>query len=202
MAEQYQQPVEPASDEEPKKERRWRKRALVGAGLLVAFLIGTSAGGSGPEATETPEYQAVVADLDEAEASLVEVTQERDAALEDATAAAEQVATMEASLADREANVESRSQELDAREQALNAHQAEVDAAAAAVAEREAAVTEAEAAPPPAPAPAPAPAPEPERAAYYENCTAARNAGAAPVRRGDPGYGTHLDRDGDGVGCE
>lgn len=37
---------------------------------------------------------------------------------------------------------------------------------------------------------------------YYENCTAARNAGAAPVRVGEPGYGSHLDRDGDGVGCE
>ncbi|WP_231635499.1 excalibur calcium-binding domain-containing protein [Novosphingobium sp. ST904] len=30
----------------------------------------------------------------------------------------------------------------------------------------------------------------------------ARSAGAAPVRRGAPGYGRHLDRDGDGVGCE
>lgn len=37
---------------------------------------------------------------------------------------------------------------------------------------------------------------------YYANCSAARAAGAAPVRRGDPGYGRHLDRDGDGVGCE
>ncbi|WP_239459864.1 excalibur calcium-binding domain-containing protein [Nocardioides daejeonensis] len=37
---------------------------------------------------------------------------------------------------------------------------------------------------------------------YFENCTAARAAGAAPVRRGDPGYGSHLDRDGDGIGCE
>lgn len=58
---------------------------------------------------------------------------------------------------------------------------------------------------PPAPAPAPAPAPvapPPPAAAYYENCTAARNAGAAPVRRGDPGYGSHLDRDNDGIGCE
>ena len=36
----------------------------------------------------------------------------------------------------------------------------------------------------------------------YVNCTAARNAGAAPVYRGDPGYGSHLDRDNDGVGCE
>lgn len=61
--------------------------------------------------------------------------------------------------------------------------------------------------PPPAPEPEPDPEPEPEpepaqQDDYYENCTAAREAGAAPVRRGDPGYGKHLDRDGDGIGCE
>lgn len=37
---------------------------------------------------------------------------------------------------------------------------------------------------------------------YFANCSAARAAGAAPVRIGDPGYARHLDRDGDGVGCE
>lgn len=36
----------------------------------------------------------------------------------------------------------------------------------------------------------------------YPNCAAARAAGAAPVRVGQPGYGRHLDRDGNGVGCE
>jgi hypothetical protein len=36
----------------------------------------------------------------------------------------------------------------------------------------------------------------------YRNCDEARVAGAAPVRRGEPGYGPHLDRDNDGVGCE
>lgn len=36
----------------------------------------------------------------------------------------------------------------------------------------------------------------------FVNCSQARAAGAAPVRAGDPGYGRHLDRDGDGVGCE
>lgn len=36
----------------------------------------------------------------------------------------------------------------------------------------------------------------------FENCDAARAAGAAPVRRGQDGYGAHLDRDGDGIGCE
>ena len=37
---------------------------------------------------------------------------------------------------------------------------------------------------------------------YYANCDAARAAGAAPVRTGDPGYGPHLDGDGDGIACE
>jgi len=36
----------------------------------------------------------------------------------------------------------------------------------------------------------------------FANCSQARAAGAAPVRTGEPGYGRHLDRDGDGVGCE
>lgn len=36
----------------------------------------------------------------------------------------------------------------------------------------------------------------------YANCAAARAAGAAPVRRGELGYGPHLDRDNDGIGCE
>jgi hypothetical protein len=37
---------------------------------------------------------------------------------------------------------------------------------------------------------------------YYSNCSEARAAGAAPLYSGDPGYDSHLDRDGDGVACE
>ena len=50
--------------------------------------------------------------------------------------------------------------------------------------------------------------PSPRRAApagsrvYYPNCAAARAAGAAPIRAGEPGYARRLDRDGDGVACE
>lgn len=36
----------------------------------------------------------------------------------------------------------------------------------------------------------------------FANCSQARAAGAAPVRAGDPGFRQHLDRGGDGVGCE
>jgi hypothetical protein len=53
----------------------------------------------------------------------------------------------------------------------------------------------------PAPQLAPAPAP-PAGAISYANCAAVRAAGAAPIHRGDPGYASKLDRDGDGIGCE
>lgn len=36
----------------------------------------------------------------------------------------------------------------------------------------------------------------------FENCAAAREAGAAPLHKGEPGYGAHMDGDGDGVACE
>ncbi|MEE4025039.1 DUF1524 domain-containing protein [Gordonia sp. PKS22-38] len=54
----------------------------------------------------------------------------------------------------------------------------------------------------PAYVPPPPPAPAQDATGPYENCTAARDAGAAPVYAGQPGYGSHLDSDGDGVGCE
>lgn len=38
--------------------------------------------------------------------------------------------------------------------------------------------------------------------AYFPNCSAARAAGAAPIRRGEPGYRSGLDRDDDGIACE
>ncbi|MCU6709041.1 excalibur calcium-binding domain-containing protein [Paenibacillus sp. J5C_2022] len=36
----------------------------------------------------------------------------------------------------------------------------------------------------------------------YKSCSEVREAGAAPLRKGDPGYSTKLDRDGDGIACE
>ncbi|WP_416828992.1 excalibur calcium-binding domain-containing protein [Ectobacillus polymachus] len=37
---------------------------------------------------------------------------------------------------------------------------------------------------------------------FYANCTAVRKAGKAPLHKGDPGYSSKLDRDGDGIACE
>jgi hypothetical protein len=37
--------------------------------------------------------------------------------------------------------------------------------------------------------------------APFPNCGAALAAGATPVYQGDPGYGPHLDGNGDGIAC-
>ena len=48
-----------------------------------------------------------------------------------------------------------------------------------------------------------APAPQqPPKSAYYGNCTEAREAGAAPLYQGEPGYRPGMDRDHDGIACE
>jgi hypothetical protein len=47
---------------------------------------------------------------------------------------------------------------------------------------------------------APSTAPKPP-VVYYKNCGVALAEGAAPIERGEPGYRTGLDPDGDGVAC-
>ncbi|WP_330299137.1 excalibur calcium-binding domain-containing protein [Streptomyces sp. NBC_00503] len=53
----------------------------------------------------------------------------------------------------------------------------------------------------PKPKSSPTPAPGPKDVTY-KNCDEAKAAGAAPIRRGQPGYGKHLDRDNDGIACD
>lgn len=48
-------------------------------------------------------------------------------------------------------------------------------------------------------APSPQPAPS---GPNFSNCKEARAAGYSHMRRGEPGYASHLDRDGDGIACD
>jgi hypothetical protein len=41
-----------------------------------------------------------------------------------------------------------------------------------------------------------------EQSVHYDGCNEVRAAGKGPLYRGDPGYGAHMDGDGDGVACE
>lgn len=43
---------------------------------------------------------------------------------------------------------------------------------------------------------------QPAQASSFKNCAEAWAAGAAPLRRGEPGYASRLDGDKDGVACE
>lgn len=44
--------------------------------------------------------------------------------------------------------------------------------------------------------------PPPATEVYYKNCTEVKAAGVAPLYKGQPGYRSSLDRDGDGCACE
>ena len=44
--------------------------------------------------------------------------------------------------------------------------------------------------------------PPPGSGVLFHDCDEARAAGAAPLHRGDAGYSSKLDRDGDGIACE
>ena len=48
----------------------------------------------------------------------------------------------------------------------------------------------------------PAPAPSKPARDSWANCTEVRDAGAAPIMRGERGYAPKLDRDNDGIACE
>ena len=53
------------------------------------------------------------------------------------------------------------------------------------------------------PRPRPAtPAPAPPAELHFSSCKEARAAGYSHMRRGEPGYSPHLDRDGDGIACD
>ncbi|KFM99985.1 hypothetical protein D0U04_27285 [Bacillus clarus] len=41
-----------------------------------------------------------------------------------------------------------------------------------------------------------------ENNVVYENCTQVRKAGKAPIKQGEPGYSSKLDKDGDGIACD
>lgn len=167
----------------------WSLTAAGVAGLLFGTMLGN--GGASSEVTSL-------------KSELVSVQTAQAEAEEVAADATDQLAELETVVDELDAAT-TRSSDLEGQ---LTAVKTESDARQSRIAELEAAVASATAAQPqaeaqpPAAAPQPAPAPAAPANTYFQNCDAARAAGAAPVRAGDPGYGRHLDRDGDGVGCE
>ncbi|MFC5337009.1 excalibur calcium-binding domain-containing protein [Leucobacter denitrificans] len=176
------------------KKRNWGKWKSVGIPVLSAVLaLGIGSGiGSSTSKGEIEEYQETQLSLESkvdtleqtrltVTTELAEVEDERAVLAEKHDAHKGEISELKSKVADLESEVTRLEGEL---------AKAKAESAAAPV-------------PLASPAPAPAPAPAaPSAPSYFANCTAARAAGAAPVRSGDPGYGRHLDRDGDGIGCE
>ncbi|GGL96057.1 excalibur calcium-binding domain-containing protein [Glutamicibacter protophormiae] len=129
--------------------------------------------------------------------SVLAAKQEAEKKAAEAKAAAEKKAA-EKKAAETKAVEEKAAAEKKAAEKAAADKRRAEEAAAKKEAQKQAAKEKAERAAPEAYTP-PAKAPS---STSYANCTAVKNAGAAPIYQGDPGYSRKLDRDGDGVGCE
>jgi hypothetical protein len=171
-----------------------RKTGLIVAGstLVLGLFLGAGLGSSGSTAELSTLQERVTSlegDVGEAETVASQsdsALAEAESALDDALHDLEEATAELASVTDQIADLET----------AATTAQAELDARAGRISE-----LENQLAVQPAPAPAPA-VPAPATPVSFENCDAVRAAGAAPIRSGQPGYGRHLDRDGDGVGCE
>jgi len=188
-----QLPNSPAGHAPRKKYKKWLPWVLG----LAAFLLGVGVGNTdSANPTSSEQYTTLQADLQSEQERRSDLADDLAEARADVEAAAASPETRSAELDERSAELDRRAAELAAQEQALRAAEQAASAPTPAPAPT----------PVPAPAPDPVPAPVPETpssgSVYYENCTAARDAGDAPVRVGDPGYGRHLDSDGDGIGCE
>lgn len=205
--EAWTEQVKPKAQQPQRRKRAVRLPFVIAIGV-GALLLGVAIGGGGADPKESAEYLEVSKELvvaEDASAELAEETAALERQLESLADEVAQLADQQQAVVDAEAAIAARETAADERDAALQQREGDVQGRETAVQSREsaAAAPRSQSAPPAAqPAPPAAQPVAPAPSAYYENCTAARNAGAAPVRSGDPGYGRHLDRDGDGVGCE
>ena len=153
-------------------------------GLCIG--IGGAAGAADAVPTDARTAPAFVA----LQSRFTAVVSERDALRENAAAVAstsERLVTDRRSVDEEQASLDAVKTKLDKRAKALDAKAARLKAAGKAASSSSGSSSSTS---------------RSSTTVSYQNCTAVREAGAAPIRRGDPGYAPHLDRDGDGIGCE
>ncbi|WP_257963981.1 excalibur calcium-binding domain-containing protein [Corynebacterium riegelii] len=171
-----------------KVNRHW---PVVTIGSIVALVVGTvitpleEDGDSGSSSTPPTTVSSSVSPAASTSAAFVTTSADEGAAEREREAAeAEASRAEEARLAEER---EAAERERVAEEQRLEQERIERERA------------EQEAVPQQFVAPAQAPQ---QPSAYYRNCRAVWDAIGGPIHAGQPGYDSHLDRDGDGVGCE
>lgn len=178
----------------PASMRRRTGAVLAGSALIVGLMIGAASGGVG----SSGERDTLKAQVSALEGEIADAETAADSAEEAVETARDNLTDAEARATAAEQKLAAATAQVAALEAAAVTAKADLDARAVEIADLKTKI--------PAPAEPVQSAPVQEasapRSVSYANCTEARNAGAAPVRRGDPGYGSHLDRDGDGIGCE
>lgn len=167
---------------------------LSAAAVLLALILGGCGGSDGATEPVAVQPSAVESAADEATEAVEEAAADAAKAAEEAAAKAEEAAAQASAEAQRVAAEQAAAAEAAAR---AEAERVAAEAAAAVEAQRVAAAKVAAEAARQAAVPA-----EPTGSVSYANCSAVKAAGAAPIRRGEPGYSSKLDRDGDGVACE
>jgi len=165
---------------------------VAGSTLVVGMLLGAGMGAT----TSQTQVASLASEVSSLKTEVTEAAETVTDASADVEAAAAQVAEAKAEVEKVKGQLAASTSKITEMETAATAAQAELDSRASQIADLQGKVS-AQSAPAPAPAQPVAPS-----TVSFANCTEARAAGAAPVRRGDPGYGKHLDRDGDGIGCE
>lgn len=190
--------ADPAPSRPPFMQRPMKRKAgaiVATAAFVVGLLMGAGTGGSGAQ-TRVNDLEAEVAALQEQvgglEESALELEAEAASANDARVAAEDELVVSDADLTRAEADLETATARVVELEAEAAGRQAELESHIARIADLESAV----------PAPVAPVQVQESVSVSFANCSEARAAGAAPVRQGDPGYGRHLDRDGDGVGCE
>lgn len=174
--------------------------SLMTAAVTTLLVVGLSGCGGAADATgqdPRPTNRAAIVDQPSAVTTPTDNSAAEAAAKEQADAAAAAAAAKAKADAAAKAKADAA-----AKAKAAAAAKAKADAAAKAKAAAAAKAKADAAAKAKAAAAAAAAQEEASSDVYYENCSAVRAAGADPIRRGDPGYSTKLDRDRDGIGCE
>lgn len=173
-----------------------RKTATITMGVGVALGLLLGAAGCSSSASQISDLKAQVVLLEDKEV--------------EAATLAEDIAKLQTEFADLKKEHTKVKTAMIALDGVVAKQETQLATSASDLAARDARIVELEAAvaaaprasAPRTPAAPAAPAPPPTANVYYKNCTEARAAGAAPISQGQPGYGKHLDRDGDGIGCD
>ena len=160
---------------------------------LIAFFMGWQGGYDSRDPVEQPEYTKMidahkeeVRNLNSKISDLQSIVIDNQKRIDELKPYKDEYDSKKAELDKRQSDLDSRSSELDSRENAVK--QREDAAAAASTSTNSGSSYSSD--------------DSSTGWAYYKNCSAARAAGAAPLYRGQPGYRSSLDRDGDGIACE